>query len=156
MAALHLGRPATAAEIAAADSAVFPNGAGLPPGQGMAQEGYGVYMAKCATCHGDDGQGGGVYPALVGGRGTLATATPDLTVGSYWPYATTVWDYIHWAMPYPQPGSLTPNQAYAVTAYILYLNKIIPYREVLNSKTLPTVRMPNRNGFMPDPRPDVP
>jgi cytochrome c len=96
------------------------------------------------------------YPALVGGQGTLATSKPLKTVGSFWPYATTIWDFIHRQMPYAQPGTLTPDQTYALTAYLLYLNGIVNKNAELNERTLPRVRMPNRNGFVPDPRPDVP
>jgi cytochrome c len=95
------------------------------------------------------------YPALVGGQGTLRGKNPVKTVGSYWPYATTVWDFIHRTMPYARPGSLTPDETYAVTAFILYLNGIVGEKAELNKTTLPRVKMPNRDGFVGDPRPDV-
>jgi cytochrome c len=98
---------------------------------------------------------GGVGPALVGGQGTLDTAKPVKTVGSYWPYATTVWDYTNRAMPFDQPGSLKPPEVYAVVAYILNLNGIIRDDQMMDTKTLPKVKMPNRDGFVPDPRPDI-
>jgi S-disulfanyl-L-cysteine oxidoreductase SoxD len=150
-----LGRPATPEEIRARDISVNPTGAGLPHGHGSAVDGRGVYDAKCASCHGDKGQGNKIYPALVGGQGTLRNANPVRTVGSYWPYPTTLWDYIHRSMPYQTPGTLTPDESYAATAYILYLNGIVEEKEDLNKKTLPKVKMPNRDGFVPDPRPDV-
>lgn len=145
-----IGRPATPAEIRARDIDVAPDGAGLPAGRGTAAEGQLVYAANCAMCHGARGQGIGLYPALAGGRGTLASANPVLTVGSYWPYATTLWDYIHRAMPYPAPGSLSADQTYAVSAYVLYLNHIVGIRDTMDATTLPRVRMPNRNGFSVD------
>lgn len=154
---IHYGvaKPATPEEIRARGISVAPDGMGLPIGHGTAVQGRSVYMARCAGCHGKRGQGSSVNPALVGGRGTLTTDKPLATVGSYWPYATTLWDYIHRAMPYQNPGSLTSDQVYSVTAYILFMNQIVGEREELNKATLPKVRMPNRNGFVPDPRPDV-
>lgn len=152
----HLGRPATAADIAAAGISVGPDGSGLPAGGATAREGRPLYASICAGCHGLRGQGNGPYPAIAGGRNTLKSAHPILTIGSYWPYATTVWDYINRAMPYPNPGSLTPQQVYALTAYVLYLNKIVGERFIVDQRTLPLIRMPNRNGFVADPRPDVP
>jgi cytochrome c len=152
----NLGRPATPEEIRALDISVAPDGAGLPKGRGTATDGQPIYDIRCASCHGDRGQGLNEYPALVGGQGTLATAKPLKTVGSYWPYATTIWDFIHRQMPYAQPGTLTADETYALTAYVLYLNGIVNKNAELNERTLPRVRMPNRNGFVPDPRPDVP
>jgi mono/diheme cytochrome c family protein len=118
-------------------------------------EGRVVYQRACASCHGDRGQGIADFPALAGGEGTLESKTPVQTVGSFWPYATTVWDYIHRAMPYQRPGTLDTREVYAVTAYILFLNHIVPANAELSDKTLARIRMPNRNGFIPDPRPDV-
>jgi mono/diheme cytochrome c family protein len=152
----NVGRTATADDIRAAGISVPPDGAGLPAGSGTAKEGRLVYQSACAGCHGSKGEGNATYPALAGGRGTLASSKPLLTVGSYWPYATTVWDYINRAMPYANPGSLTPQQVYAVTAYVLFMNGIIGEREDLDKFSLPRVLMPNRNGFTADPRPDVP
>jgi len=151
----NLGHPATAGDIKACDISVAPDGAGLPEGSGTALQGRAVYEAQCAICHGARGEGGADYPALAGGRGTLNTDKAVLTVGSYWPYATTVWDYIHRAMPYRNPGSLTPNEVYSVTAYVLFMNGIVGLRDQVTAKSLPTVKMPNRDGFVPDPRPDV-
>jgi S-disulfanyl-L-cysteine oxidoreductase SoxD len=151
-----LGRPAAPEEIRKRDISVAPDGSGLPVGRGTVSQGRRDYQTLCANCHGDRGQGMLQYPALVGGQGTLRSKDPILTVGSYWPYATTVWDHIHRTMPYPRPGSLTPDETYAVTAFILYLNGIVDEKAELNANTLPKVKMPNRDGFIPDPRPDVP
>jgi cytochrome c len=140
-------------EIKAWDFAIGPDGKELPPGSGSAAEGAKVYAAQCAGCHGKTGKEG-PNDVLVGGQGTLNTAKPVKTVGSYWPYATTVWDYINRAMPYNKPGSLSASEVYSLTAYLLSLNGIIKEDAVLNAKTLPQVQMPNRNGFIGDPRPD--
>jgi S-disulfanyl-L-cysteine oxidoreductase SoxD len=150
-----LGRPATAEEIRELDISVAPDGSGLPHGSGTVSEGRQIYQTLCASCHGDRGQGTSQYRALVGGQGTLKSNKPVRTVGSYWPYATTVWDYIHRTMPYTRPGTLTPNQTYAVTGFVLYLNGIVDEKTELTDKTLPKVKMPNRDGFVSDPRPDV-
>lgn len=152
----ELGRPATSGEIQAADITVMPDGRGLPVGQGNAVAGAPIYKSRCAVCHGPKGEGRkGEYPALVGGIGTLATPKPVKTVGSYWPFATTVWDHINRAMPFNTPHILPPNDVYAVTAFILHLNGIVSREEQLTEKTLPKVAMPNRNGFVPDSRPDI-
>ena len=153
---LGIGRDADAKEIALADLTVLPDGTGLPEGKGTANAGATVFAAHCAACHGDQGQGVGDFPALVGGRGTLASGKPELTVGSYWPYATTVFDYIRRAMPYQAAGALSADELYALTAWILARNGIIRPSTVIDRKTLPKVRMPNRDGFVPDPRPDHP
>jgi cytochrome c len=151
-----IGRPATPEEIKTRNISVAPDGTGLPPGHGTVEQGREIYNSRCALCHGDRGQGIDSYPTLVGGRGTLASKKPELTVGSYWPYSTTVWDYIHRTMPYQQPGTLSPNETYAVTAYILYMNGIVDGKTDLTQRTLPDVKMPNRDGFIPDTRPDMP
>jgi S-disulfanyl-L-cysteine oxidoreductase SoxD len=151
----NLGRPATPEEIRELDISVAPDGTGLPKGHGTVLQGQHIYETLCANCHGDRGQGMLQYPALAGGQGTLKSNNPLRTVGSYWPYATTVWDYIHRKMPYARPGTLTPDQTYAVTSFVLYLNGILGKETELNETTLPRVKMPNRNGFVPDPRPDV-
>lgn len=142
-------------EVAAVDISVLPNGSGLPEGKGSAREGARVYATHCAACHGDQGEGRGDFVALVGGRGSLSTDQPVLTVGSYWPTATTIFDYIRRAMPYNTPGVLTADEVYAVTAWILEKNQIVSTATVLDKQSLPKVRMPNSNGFVPDPRPDV-
>ena len=144
----NLGRPATQIEIAGWDISIPPDGRGLPQGAGTPAEGAFVYAQKCQACHGDKG-GGGPNERLVGGQGTLAGKTPVRTVGSYWPYATTVFDYVRRAMPFAQPQSLTDSEVYAVTAYLLSLNGIIGERDVMNAETLPRVKMPNRDNFIP-------
>ncbi len=149
-----VGRAPTAEEITAWDVTIPPDGKGVPPGSGTAAAGKAVYATKCASCHGETGTDA-KYSALVGGRGTLNTDKPLLTIGSFWPYATTLWSYINRAQPFDEPGSLTADEVYAVTAYLLYLNAIIGENEVIDAKTLPQVKMPNRDGFVPDPRPDV-
>jgi len=149
-----VGRPPTPEQIRDLGVAIAPDGNGLPEGSGTVAAGREVFAARCSKCHGEKGEGA-VGPVLVGGRGTLATAKPLKTVGSYWPYATTVWDYINRAMPFDQPGLLKPPEVYAVVAYILNLNGIIATDQVMDAKSLPKVKMPNRDGFVADPRPDV-
>ncbi|MBI3667680.1 MAG: cytochrome c [Acidobacteria bacterium] len=148
-----LGRTPAADEIKTWDSAIGPDGKELPPGSGTAAAGREIYAAKCASCHGRTGKEG-PYDVLVGGQGTLHSKKPLKTIGSYWPFATTVWDYINRAMPYDKPGTLTADEVYALTGYMLFLNGVIRENDVMNAKTLPQVRMPNRHGFIPDPRPD--
>src|SRR3989441_1317660 len=142
-----LARPATAARIAGWDISVGPDGVGLPPGSGTAAKGAVVYEQKCQACHGVKGAGQ-PNDRLVGGQGTLASKTPVRTIGSYWPYATTIFDYVRRAMPYLQPQSLTSDEVYAVTAYLLHLNGIIREGDEMNAATLPKVVMPNRDNFV--------
>jgi len=149
-----VGRPASAEEIKAADQFMAPDGTGLPPGKGTAADGREIYSRRCARCHGAQGQGDEEGP-LAGGKGTLKSAKPLKTVGSFWPYATTIYDYVHRAMPFDNPGLLDANQTYAVTALILHLNGIIGEKDEMNAQTLPKVKMPNRDGFVPDNRPDT-
>ena len=144
-----IGRTATPEEIRQWDSSARPDGKGLPAGSGSAALGKEIFANRCSKCHGSAGQGGDAAP-LVGGRGTLNTAKPLKTVESYWPYATTVFDYVKRAMPFKQPGILTNDQVYAVTAYVLFLGKIVPENSVLDAQSLPGIRMPNRDGFVPD------
>ena len=144
----QLGRPATPAEIAGWDISIPPDGRGLPPGAGTPAEGALVYAQKCQVCHGEKGVGG-PNDRLAGGQGTLASKAPVRTVGSYWPYATTVFDYVRRSMPFFQPHSLTDSEVYAVTAYLLSLNGIIGEQDVMNAETLPRVKMPNRDNFIP-------
>jgi len=151
----RVGRTPTEDDSRALGIMVAPDGTGLPPGSGTAVQGKAVFAARCASCHGSKGEGGD-GPALVGGKGTLATPTPKRTVGSYWPFATTVWDFVNRAMPFNQPGTLSPDDVYAVSAYVLFLNDIVGEKQVMNAKSLPAIRMPNRDGFVSDPRPDVP
>jgi mono/diheme cytochrome c family protein len=148
------GRSVTANEIRQYGITVAPDGKGLPAGSGTAADGKAVFAAKCQKCHGSKGDGD-IGPPLVGGQGTLATAKPLKTVGSFWPYATTVWDYVHRAMPFDQAGTLKNDEVYGVVAYVLFLNGIVEERQTMNASTLAKVRMPNRDGFVPDPRPDV-
>lgn len=150
-----IGEPASPEEIRARDISVAPDGAGLPAGSGTVSRGQHLYENLCSSCHGARGEGVGSYPALAGGQGTLTSNDPKKTVGSYWPYATTVWDYIRRKMPYQTPGTLSPDETYALTAWVLYLNGIVKKNATLDAKTLPRVKMPNRDGFVPDPRPDV-
>lgn len=149
------GQPATEVDITAWDIDVAPNGVGLPHGRGTVQQGATLYAAKCAACHGPTGTEG-PKDRLVGGQGSLATEHPIKTIGSYWPYATTLYDYIFRAMPFTAPQSLTPDEVYSLVAWLLYQNGIIEKDAVMDARTLPTIRMPNRDGFVADPRPDVP
>ena len=141
-------------ELKAIDIEVTPDGKGLLPGSGTAAAGKEVYTRRCETCHGPTGKEG-PQDVLAGGQGSLATSKPLKTVGSYWPYATTLWDYINRAMPFDHPTTMTPDQVYAATAYLLFLNGIVGEQDVIDQTTLPHVKMPNRNGFTTDPRPDV-
>jgi S-disulfanyl-L-cysteine oxidoreductase SoxD len=151
----NVGHRPAQADIDAWDTDVRADGQGLPAGQGSVIQGRAVFAQACAACHGDKGQGALSDP-LVGGFGTLAEPKPVRTVGSYWPYATTLFDYVRRAMPFNAPGSLTNDQVYAVAAYILAMNGIVPDDTILDAGNLPTIAMPNRNGFIsPDPRPDV-
>jgi cytochrome c len=143
----HFGQPISPADAAAWDISIGPDGAGLPPGRGTPAEGAAVYAAKCAACHGDKGEGK-TNARLVGGQITGGGPVVK-TVGSYWPYATTLFDFTRRAMPWTAPKSLTDNEVYAVTAHILRLNNIIGDNDVIDAKTLPQVKMPNRDGFIP-------
>lgn len=142
-----LGQRAPAALVAAWDISIPPSGEGLPAGSGSVAQGTMVYAAKCQSCHGDKGMG---RPAdrLVGGIGSLGSGEAVMTVGSYWPYATTLFDYVRRAMPTTAPMTLTNDEVYAVTAYVLHLNGILREDQVMNAQTLPQVRMPNRDGFI--------
>lgn len=151
------GTPATPAQIAGWDIDVRgEDGAGLPAGQGNVDRGADVYAEHCAACHGTFGEGEGRYPKLVGGVGTLRDERPEPTVGSYWPFAPTLWDYINRAMPMPSPHTLSADDVYALTAYILNLNDLVPNEFVADRNSLPNVKMRNRNNFIwTDPRPDT-
>ena len=142
-----LGVELTAEQIAAWDINIAPDGAGLPPGSGNARQGAEVFAVKCIACHSTDGEGG-LNDPLVGGHGSLNSPEPLRTVGSYWPYATTVFDYIRRAMPYALPQSLTDDETYALTAYVLQLNGILGEDDVMDAESLPRVEMPNRDGFI--------
>jgi cytochrome c len=151
----RLGRAASAGEIAQASISVAPDGTGLPDGRGTVVAGRIAYAMHCLACHGAKAEGNAALnaPPLAGGFGTLRSTRPVQTIGSFWPYATTVWDYINRAMPYQAPGTLTPDEVYGVTAYLLHLNGIVTADTVLTRASLPQVQMPNRDGFVKDPRP---
>jgi len=152
---LGIGSTATPEMIAGWDIDIRPDGTGLPEGQGSVADGEGLYEAQCASCHGLFGEGAGRWPVLAGGEGTLDTLHPEKTVGSYWPYASTLWDYIHRAMPYPAPQSLSDDEVYAISAYVLYLNDIVDEDFVATKESFAQVKMPNEPNFYIDNRPDV-
>lgn len=141
--------------IAGWDIEVRPDGLGLPEGSGSVEDGEELYEDKCSACHGSFGEGEDQWPKLTGGRGSLEEARPEKTVGSFWPYASTLWDYINRAMPYPAPQSLQPDEVYAITAYVLNLNEIVDDEFVLSKENFATVQMPNKDGFYVDDRPDT-
>jgi cytochrome c len=143
----RLGRPATPQEIASWDITIAPDGAGLPHGSGTARQGEPIYVAKCQGCHGVKGRGGPNLD-LAGGRGTIGKPNQLKTIGSYWPYATTIFDYVFTAMPYQETKSLTHDETYALTAYLLFINEIIGENDVIDAHTLPKVKMPNRDNFI--------
>jgi cytochrome c len=145
---LNVGRAIGEAQASEKGISVLPSGAGLPAGRGSSKEGRKIYLEKCAVCHGENGEGRADFVALVGGRGSLSSDTPLLTVGSYWPTATTIFDYVWRAMPYQAPGSVSANEVYALTAWILSANEIIDERAVLDRSSLLRVQMPNVNGFL--------
>ncbi len=150
-----VGRAVPLDEIAKLDISVAPDGTGLPPGEGTAAQGADIYVTRCKECHGPEGKGGD-QAGFIGKPSDLLGDSPKKTVGSYWPYATTLWDYINRAMPFDRPGELTHAQVYAVTAYILSLNGIVGQEDKINALTLPKIEMPNKDGFVPDTRPDAP
>lgn len=150
-----VGRTPTAEEIREWDIAISPEGKELPPGSGTANEGKNIFSQKCVACHGQNLEGG-MGPPLVGGQGTLGTLEPVKTIGSYWPFATSIWDYINRAMPpnnynvpVPPDQQLSAHDVYALTAFLLFRNDIIGEYDVIDAKTLPKIKMPNRNGFVP-------
>ena len=148
----QFGQPIAPADIAPWDISIGPDGKGLPPGSGTAKQGEAIYAAKCQACHGEKGAGK-PNDQLVGGNDTIKSNKPAVkTVGSYWPYATTLFDYMRRAMPFNESKTLTPDETYAVSAYILNLNNIIGADDVLDARSLPKVQMPNKDGFIPFPR----
>lgn len=150
------GQAATEEEIAGWDIDILPDGTGLPEGSGTAAIGKELYNQYGAAWHGAEGEGTEYAPALVGGIDSLDTDSPKKTVGSYWPYATSVFSYIRRAMPASGPQTLTNDEYYALTAWVLWANGLIAEDDVIDAETLPKVQMPNRDGFTsPDPRPDV-
>ena len=152
----EFGQPVTEEEIAGWEIDIEPDGTGLPPGSATVEDGKRVYEIYGAPFHGSNGEGTDFAPRLVGGMGTLNTDKPVKTVGSYWPYATTVFDYIRRAMPASAPQTLSNNEYYALTAWVLWANGIITEDQVIDQDTLPAIVMPNRDGFTSaDSRPDV-
>jgi cytochrome c len=150
------GTPATSDQIAGWDIDARPDGVGLPPGSGSVTKGAEVYAEQCTACHGTFGEGEGRYPKLAGGEGTLTKERPELSVGSYWPFAVTLFDYINRAMPFQAPHSLSANDVYALTAYVLNINNIVANNFVADRDSLPKVKMPNHDHFIwRDPRPDT-
>jgi S-disulfanyl-L-cysteine oxidoreductase SoxD len=150
---LGLGRELTAAEIKGWDIAVRPDGHGAPPGKGTAAKGEELFQAQCASCHGEFGEGKDRWPVLAGGHGTLKHDRPEKTIGSFWPHASTIFDYIKRAMPFGNAQSLSNDEVYALTAYILQLNDVIKDADFeLNAATLQAIKMPNASGFYDDDR----
>lgn len=150
-----VGRAPTAEEESSMNLTVLADGTGLPAGSGTASKGKDLYSRRCTKCHGAEGQGREEGGPIAGGVGTLNTPKPLKTVGSYWPHATTLFDYIRRAMPFDRPGTLNNDQVYELTAHVLFLNKLIGENDVIDAKTLAKVKMPNRDGFVKDPRPKV-
>jgi cytochrome c len=150
-----IGRPVTADELKGWDIAVRPDGHGLPPGKGSVKEGEALFQERCAACHGEFGEGKDRWPALIGGSGKLTDDDPKKGVGNYWPFATTLFDYIRRAMPFGNAQSLTDDEVYAITAYVLHLNDVLKEDAVLDRDSLVKIRLPNADNFVPDPRPDI-
>lgn len=151
----NVGRNATSDDIKSWNLIISPSGKELPPGSGTAKDGAQIFAAKCAMCHGPTAEGTQRAPRLTGGQGTLNTLQPVRTVGSYWPFATTVWDYINRAMPRGNEGTLKPDEIYSLTAFILFRNGIVQETDLMDAKTLPKVKMPNRDGFLPPRLEDI-
>jgi S-disulfanyl-L-cysteine oxidoreductase SoxD len=150
---LGIGRVATPEEIAGWDIDIRPDGRGLPPGKGTVKQGEPLYMERCAACHGEFGESSGRWPILMGGAGTLASHDPVKSIGSYWPYASTVMDYIRRSMPFGNAQSLTNDELYAITAYVLYLNDVIKDENFeLNEKDFTSIKLPNQPNFIDDDR----
>lgn len=153
---LHLGRVALDAEIQAWDIDIRPDGAGLPPGSGSVENGGELYDAQCASCHGVFGEGEGRWPILAGGQDTLTDERPEKTIGSYWPYLSTVFDYVRRAMPFGNTRSLSDDEVYAITAYLLYLNDLVDESFELSSNNFSEVTLPNEANFIADSRAEEP
>jgi mono/diheme cytochrome c family protein len=145
--AQNLGTPISEAEIAPWDISILPDGTGLPPGSGTPADGARIFAAKCSVCHGENGKGG-LAAAIAGGGPLTSGIETTKTIANFWPYATTLFDFTRRAMPWPRPRTLTNDEVYALTAYMLSLNKIVGDNDVMNAQTLPKVRMPNRDGFI--------
>ena len=152
----NLGKPISPEDLASWDISIGPDGVGLPPGSGSVEKGASVYAEQCTPCHGTFGEGEGRYPKLAGGEGSLTSERPEPSVGSYWPFAVTLFDYINRAMPFQAPHSLSANDVYALTAYVLHINNIVGNNFVADRDSLPKVKMPNHDKFIwQDPRPDT-
>jgi mono/diheme cytochrome c family protein len=151
----NVGRAPTEQEVQVMDIAIGPDGKELPPGSGTDKDGAKIFKAKCEVCHGANLEGSPMAPALVGGKGTLTSLHPKMTIGSYWPFSTTIFDYIRRAMPRYQEGSLSADEVYSLVAFVLNRNQIIKDDEVIDAKTLPKIQMPNRNGFIPQKLEDI-
>ena len=149
------GTPATPEQIAGWDIDIRPDGQGLPEGSGSVEDGEWLYEEQCASCHGSFGEGVDAYPVLAGGQDSLLDERPLKTIGSYWPYTSTLFDYIYRAMPFTQPESLSIDETYAITAYVLYLNELVQDDLVLTHENLASIRLPNEANFIADQRPDV-
>lgn len=152
---LGLGRPALPEEIAAWDVAVMPDGRGLPPGSGDVATGEEVFGEKCASCHGEFAEGLDSWPVLAGGEGSLKDPRPVKTIGSYWPHLSTAWDYVHRSMPFGSAQTVTPDETYAIVAFLLYSNGLVDEDFVLSKENFAEIRMPNADGFYVDDRPTV-
>jgi len=152
---LGLGRLVTKDELKGWDIDVRPDGHGLPPGKGSVKDGEALYQERCAACHGEFGEGKDRWPALIAGSGKLTDNDPKRGVGNYWPYAATLFDYIKRAMPFGNAQSLTDDEVYAITAYVLHLNDVLKADAVLDGPGLLKIKLPNAGNFIPDPRPDV-
>lgn len=154
---LGLGTPATPEEVAGWDIDVRPDGQGLPEGRGTVAEGEAIFSEQCAACHGDFGEGAGRWPVLAGGTGSLSSHDPVKTIGSYWPYLSTVYDYVYRAMPFGNAQSLSPDETYAIVAYLLYLNDVVTDEEFeLSKENFSSIKMPNEDGFIDDTRSEEP
>lgn len=147
-----LGRPALPEEIKAWDIDVRPDGQGLPPGKGSVADGEKLFLERCAACHGEFGEGAGRWPPLAGGAGSLKSAQPEKTIGSFWPYLSTVYDYVHRTMPFGDAQSLTADETYAITAFLLNMNDLVPADFELSDKNFSSVRLPNETAFYDDDR----
>ena len=152
---LNLGREAHPDEIAAWDRDVRPDGQGLPAGKGSVKEGEPLYLERCASCHGEFGEGAGRWPVLAGGAGSLRKESPEKTVGSFWPYASTAFDYIQRAMPFGNARSLEPNEVYAIVAYLMFMNDVVKEDFTLSKENFASVKLPNAGGFYDDDREKV-
>ncbi len=147
-----LGREALPEEIAAWDIDVRPDGQGLPEGKGSVKEGEEIYLERCASCHGEFGEGAGRWPVLAGGDGSLKSEHPEKTIGSFWPYLSTAFDYVHRAMPFGNAQSLTPDETYAIVAFLLNMNNLVKEDFVLSRENFTSVKLPNQGGFYMDDR----